>query len=263
MLCINPYKPRKGVEFGCGQCRCCRVNRQRTWVGRLVLESLCHPAASFVTLTYAPDHLPREGLSSDHWRELTKGIGYRYFGVGEYGDTYQRPHYHVVLFGPDAMAAQWICEDRWPYGHVHTIPLETKLIAYVSRYTTKKYLSSGPPPGQTPEFQRMSRRPAIGAVAVSSVFDWLTDRAGVEYIARNRDVPNSVRHQGVTYPLGRTLVLKLRAAAGLPDALPETMEERRLARLAVDSEDFRSALENRRVRDYERATARVHRRGSL
>lgn len=261
MLCINPFRPRKGVEYGCGQCRVCRVNRSRMWTGRLLLESVCHPVSTFATFTYSPEHQPLEGLSNLHWRELSWQIGFRYFGVGEYGDRFGRPHYHMVLFGLDPLAGMPYLQSRWPYGFVHAVPFSGPLAAYLARYTTKKYLQPRSFDGN-PEFQRMSRRPAIGAPALGAVFDWMTSSAGAAFVARNGDVPSVMKSSGKVYPLGRTLVLKLREAAGLGTSIPETCEERRQVRaLLLEDPDFRARLENRRVATYERVSASIVRRG--
>lgn len=266
MLCLNPFRPRPGLEYGCGQCRACRVNRARMWTGRLLMEATCHVQSSFVTFTYAPEHLPETGLSNAHWRELTWLIGYRYFGVGEYGERYGRPHYHLILFGACPVATQEELEARWPYGHVHSLPFEAGSAAYVARYTTKKYLRDTPDfEGMTPEFQRMSRRPAIGAFAVERVFDWISGPAGAAFIARNGDVPSHIRVEGKVYPMGRTLHLKLRAAAGLPDALPELQERRRQERvLDLADPSFAAQREQLREAGFYRLRSKVSQRsGSL
>lgn len=268
MLCINPFRPRKGVEYGCGQCRCCRINRSRTWTGRILLEAACFEANTFATLTYSPDHLPEFGsLSDDHWREVTKAIGFRYFGVGEYGDRHGRAHYHLILFGIDALAALTLLQARWPYGFVQCLPLESRLAAYVARYTTKKYLNRRDlDPGQTPEFQRMSRRPAIGSLGISTICEWLSTSNGSRFISKNKDVPQVIRHEGSIYPLGRTLVLRLRAAAGIPTALPfEIQEERRLQKVAdLEYPEVKALLEAKRQKHYDHVTAKVTRlKGSL
>ncbi len=43
----------------CGQCQNCRINKQREWTGRILLEAQMYPISSFVTLTYADEHETR------------------------------------------------------------------------------------------------------------------------------------------------------------------------------------------------------------
>jgi hypothetical protein len=266
MLCINPFRPRRGVEYGCGQCRVCRINKARQWTARIILESSCHVSSTFVTLTYTPEHLPPGGnLSREHWREFSKAIGYRYFGVGEYGDRGGRPHYHAVLFGIDAASATQLVSERWPYGLTQCLPLSEALIRYVARYTSKKYRQVKDSGSLIPEFTRMSTRPGLGALALPPLMDWLTSRQGAMFVGRNGDVPSCFRSERRIYPLGRYLVLKLRAAAGLPSALPELSEKRRQAMvLALSDVEFACAREARRQAGYVRASREVlSRKGSF
>lgn len=244
MLCVNPFRPRPGVEHGCGQCKVCRLNRRREWTARIVLESITYPASSFVTLSYAPEHLPPDGSLSDvHWRSFTKGIGYRYFGVGEYGTSSERPHYHVVLFGLDPGQASAVVTPRWPYGFIHIGNSVTTAVArYVASYTVKKLTSAHSEwqaeklAGRRPEFARMSRRPAIGRPGLEFVIRWLVTPDGRRWMSEHRDVPNVVQVDRRAYPLGRTLVNKLRELADIPsdDPLRREARENRLRLINLD-----------------------------
>lgn len=268
MLCINPYR-KASAEFGCGQCICCRINRKRTWAARIVLESLAYRESSFVTLTYDDEHLPADNsLSPEHWREFTKGCGYRYFGCGEYGSHGGRPHFHLVVFGlPPLMAEDW-AKARWPYGFVSVRPFCAAHGAYVASYTVKKMTSKDDfrlSPGQHPEFARMSRRPAIGTPGITPFRDWLWTSDGVRYLADNLDVPSSVRINGGVYSMGRTLRDKLRDAADIPSDVPARTARRELLhRLRVSDPVLRASRERKRVAVYERRRALASRRhGSL
>ena len=106
MNCKKPYT--QGVHvFGCGQCLPCRINRRRIWQARLVLESLMHEHSAFVTLTYDEENLPKDNsLNPKEFQKWIKRLRkeyspkkLRYFGVGEYGDKSDRPHYHAILYG--------------------------------------------------------------------------------------------------------------------------------------------------------------------
>lgn len=155
-----------------------------------------HDRNSFVTLTYAPEHLPHDGgLSLDHWqlfaKRLRKKIGsFRYFMCGEYGDENLRPHYHACIFGVDfsgdrvlfkrergnTLFQSALLAETWRYGFCSVGELTFESAAYVSRYILKKrtgpqaaeaYERVDPDTGECfqvrPEFVCMSRRPGLGS----------------------------------------------------------------------------------------------------
>lgn len=259
MLCIKPFR-RPSFEHGCGQCLPCRINRKRTWAGRILLEALAHQESSFITLTYSEKALPEGNtLSDEHWREFTKGIGYRYFGCGEYGSRLFRPHYHLVVFGLPPLVAEDFALARWPHGFVCARPFSVEHAAYVAAYTVKKLTSVDDPrlaPGQVPEFARMSRRPAIGTLGLRPFQDWLTTREGARYLAEALDVPQVIKAGGKVFPLGRTLVTKLREACDIPSDLPARNERRRdLYKRTGSIPELAALRENKRVASYERQRA--------
>lgn len=230
MLCVNPFRPRPSVEHGCGQCLPCRLNRRRQWTARIILESLAHPVTSFVTLTYQEECLPPDGsLSDDHWRSFTKAIGYRYFGCGEYGERLGRPHYHLVLFGIDPVAAERLASERWPHGFVHVgTSFSTSVARYVSSYVVKKMTKADDErlDGRRPEFARMSRRPALGWPGIQWIIRWLVTPDGMRWMEEHRDVPNVVQLDRRMYPLGRTLVGRMRELCDIPGDDPARREVR-------------------------------------
>lgn len=126
---------------------------------------------SFVTLTLEdaalqlfemdperPRHtVEKRDLQLFHKKLRKGGTRYRYFGVGEYGDDYLRPHYHLLIFGQDFQEdrALWEHDESgrpcyrsprlaaaWPWG-IHEIKdLSPEAISYVCRYTMKKITGS-------------------------------------------------------------------------------------------------------------------------
>lgn len=239
------------------------------WAARIELEASCYEESSFVTLTYDEPHLPANGsLSSVHWREFTKGIGFRYFGCGEYGDRTHRPHYHFVIFGLRPGQAEDFCVARWPYGFVCVRPYSAAHASYVAAYVCKKMTRSDDerlPPGCEPEFARMSRRPAIGTGGIAPFAKWLTTRGGVRYLSNHLDVPSVVKIGGGFFPLGTTLKGKLREACDIPKDYPARTATRELAfRLSRRDPVANSRRESRRVTAYERRRALARSaRGSL
>lgn len=83
------------------------------WSLRLIYELSTANAASFLTLTYSDEHLPKDfGLHKkdlqDFWKRLRINLkreyhefapNIKYYACGEYGDKTKRPHYHAIVFG--------------------------------------------------------------------------------------------------------------------------------------------------------------------
>jgi hypothetical protein len=271
MLCVNPYRVGTRIEYGCGRCLPCRINRMSMWEGRIILELLgtwkAGAQSSFVTLTYddksvpkTPDGVPT--LRSEDWRAFTHRIGARYFGCGEYGDRTWRPHYHLLLFGMHPERITDLVARRWPHGFFDIKPAAVEHARYSVGYVAKKLTKPDLPAldGRHPEFARMSRRPAVGTFGLEFLKTWLQSEAGREYVAKHGDVPLCIRkppsegRKGSTVPLGRTMVRKLREFAGLPASSAERSER------YLDEHAFLLALpgqaaarENRRSRQYDQA----------
>jgi len=155
-----------------------------------------HKENSFITLTYAPEHLPPNGsLNFKHFQDFMKrlrkanGAGIRFFHCGEYGEKYGRPHYHACLFNFDFKDKKLETEHRgnkyyvsqqlnelWPFGRSIIGDVTFQSAAYVARYITKKvtgekalerYTIFDKETGEwfadlKPEYTTMSRRPGIG-----------------------------------------------------------------------------------------------------
>lgn len=186
----------------------------RLWSIRLVLEAAQHPAAFFVTLTYAPEFYPEDGNVSP--RELQLFLKrlrleiapqrLRFYGVGEYGERSGRAHYHLAVFGGFAFSdfqravnAAWAREGK-SLGFVFIGTLTMDSAAYIASYLCKGMTKASAVKlkGRAPEFARMSRRPGIGAWAHVQVADQ-AKKFGIE------PVPNVVRFNNRLWPLGRYL----------------------------------------------------------
>ena len=183
------------MSVPCGQCIGCRIDRSREWAIRIKHEASFHQENSFITLTYAPEHLPYDGsLRPGDFQRFMKRLRkeldpkkIRFFHCGEYGDRLSRPHYHAVIFGH-------AFDDRHPVGTgpsgtVYSSPQLARVwgkgfvtvgdvtfesAAYVARYVTKKvngkqkdqhYEVVNTQTGEIhpvhPEYATMSRRPGI------------------------------------------------------------------------------------------------------
>lgn len=128
-------------------------------------DELGNERSHFLTLTYAPEHLPMDlSLSKSAWQKFRKRLGYysgqefKFFMCGEYGDRNLRPHYHALIFGLELDDLKkfkrsrgkradgehhWLyrsetVEKAWPFGHVFIGEVNAKTAQYVSQYVLKK-----------------------------------------------------------------------------------------------------------------------------
>ena len=166
MQCINPVRLFKnlspldfpdGLLVPCGKCIACRISKRREWSIRMLHELEDHDKSVFVTLTYSDDYLPQnESLKKEDLQKFMKRLRkslekserkIRYFACGEYGDKTERPHYHLIIFGPGlkpddkelVMKAWDKCE--WTNPHIRNKSfglVEPESIAYVAGYIDKK-----------------------------------------------------------------------------------------------------------------------------
>lgn len=176
-MCLKPHliRDKRGIEvlIPCGKCYECVKSRQKDWTSRLLFESKNNKGL-FITLTYAPQHLPKDGvLDKEEYQKFLKrlrknlgpGRNIRYFGIGEYGDERGRPHYHFIMFGI-SFNDFWQIKKSWRFGYIKLESISYENIKYVSNYVTlrskaryKYDLDTGE---VFPEFYTMSRRPGIG-----------------------------------------------------------------------------------------------------
>lgn len=236
MMCAYPLA--RGVqEFGCGRCAPCRLNKQRVWITRLMLEALQHEVSFFVTLTYRYEWhpplevsacMPLDGRVSlrdvqlflKRLREAVRDVSprLRYFLTAEYGDARQRPHYHAVLFGalkgehrnPEKGVRYEGCDcvicRAWNLGNVFIGTVTSDSVSYVVSYLQKGSLQDS---SKKYGFSVMSRRPGIGLAAVPEFVRAMRGEGG-ELRLENNDVASVVRVGGKLLPLGRYLRGKIR-----------------------------------------------------
>lgn len=161
--------PDARIFVPCGKCVVCQENRRNEWATRLELEARRSLSSYFVTLTYNDENRPGELRIDDlqrFFKRFRKHHNVRFFACGEYGDRFQREHYHCALFFNDSLdyaAVYAYVVNSWPLGFVKVEELNWNRCRYVAKYTIKQLFSV--PEGKTPPFAVMSRRPGIG-------FDW-------------------------------------------------------------------------------------------
>lgn len=189
-LVFDKRKSETGVaiQIPCGQCAGCKLERSRQWAVRCMHELRAHQGApsAFLTLTYDPAHLPPGGsLDLPEYQKFLKrlrdvtGPGLRFFGCGEYGEKFGRPHYHIITFNYRPADAKLLrrgddfnlysskgLDEIWGLGSTVIGDVSFDSCAYVARYCMKKItgkLAASHYQGRTPEFLTMSRRPGLGA----------------------------------------------------------------------------------------------------
>lgn len=193
----------KSIEVACGRCLGCRTDQSHEWAVRCYLEATMHERNSFLTLTYADEHLPQDGHVHKRdlqlfFKRMRHLCDFRYFACGEYGEKTRRPHYHMLCFGQDFMDARnthmgdyyvnHAVSEQWKLGHVTIAPLEMAACAYVAGYVNKKM-------GTVDEgFRIMSRKPGIAG-------SWL--RANLE----NVDRITTVVIEGAPHPVPKRFQL--------------------------------------------------------
>lgn len=241
-----------------------------------MLEAAQHKDNAFVTLTYAPEHLPSDlsvwprEIQLFNKKHRKKTPPYRFFAVGEYGEKTGLPHYHLALFGhppcahiqtlrrPTCCAVCDSIRQSWGKGHIYVGTLEQQSMAYVAGYINKKMTKATDPrlEGRAPEFSRMSLKPGIGYSMMHDVASTLMEHKLDEKLV---DVPVCLQHGPTQYPLGRYLRRSLRTLIGRdkkapPEALKQYAETMRpLREMAfVNSRSLKSevlkATEGKRIR---------------
>jgi hypothetical protein len=179
MACERPFtvrNPKGGtLKAICGTCRSCLIQDIKDWTIRLENENKHAFNGYFVTLTYNEKY--NDGnLHKEHVQEFIKRLRYlrtkveavmdipkiKYFAVGEYGENYLRPHYHLLLFNIPAdmphKALKFI-QEGWNMGFVSIDEINRTTIQYVCKYIFKQKNHQST---RVKPFRLMSTRPAIG-----------------------------------------------------------------------------------------------------
>jgi hypothetical protein len=145
----------------CGNCVECLKRRSNQWVFRLNEELRRSNTASFLTLTYEDEKIPKSfnGLPTldikdhqDFMKRLRMKIKrdktifpheneqkIKYYAVGEYGTKTERPHYHSIIFNlPEAYTLDnGKIEAVWRNGIIHQGTVSFASMHYVTKYLHK------------------------------------------------------------------------------------------------------------------------------
>ena len=135
----------------CGKCGHCLMNRRSSWTLRCFNELKTCDKSYFITITYDDDHLPLNDVGipilkkSDfqlfmkRLRKFIYPIKVKYYGVGEYGGKFERPHYHFILFnfGSDKRFLEECLDKTWNKGIYYVGDVSQASIHYVTGYFSK------------------------------------------------------------------------------------------------------------------------------
>lgn len=184
-MCLNPITLKSGITVPCGKCEVCYSNNRSQWSIRLAIHaSYCDRMPMFICLTYDNAHLRyydpqmknfhsvqemeetpelykycspslcREDVSK-FMKEYKRLHGltndkFTYFGCGEYGDSFGRPHYHLLFFGDDELYDLYFKDEKlaverlqsvWKKGFVSIGIAKWSGIHYVTKYILKEDLN--------------------------------------------------------------------------------------------------------------------------
>lgn len=272
MLCKRPiYVYAAGGLVPCGQCLHCRSNARRKKTTRMLLESLTHEDALFVTLTYSDEFLPRDlydsvtgELIASHptgcldkravqlfLKRLRKKFppkSIRYFVAGEYGEKRGRPHYHFVIWGIPYSRRNDIY-DSWCDPHTGKLMCNPDFLDVqvprdswaVSQYCCSYLMKRMTAPddarlvGRPPEFCQSSQ--GIGKPSLDLLVRAFKTPSAQAFIAINGDIPRAFVSNGKTFPIDRYMREKL------IDALQITESAKAVGRAKYEEE--MSALRSR------------------
>lgn len=213
MLCLYPIK-RHGREVPCGQCRYCRENHRNEIAVRAALENRCHDKSVFLTLTYSDEWLPEDHSVHKRTMQLFKkrmtkltGLKLRFLPCGEYGSQYQRPHYHIIIYGlsrdnpvfynwkgKSCYCKAWSDPDtKEPYGFCYVGTVTMDSCRYVAKYVCKKLTGKKAKfyeeNGIEPEFVLFPRRPALGLDYLQKNADLLANKGYTELKGKKFKLP--------------------------------------------------------------------------
>ena len=276
MSCTHPFFLKDGSgPHRCRQCGPCKQLRRDQWTARILMElaelaSLKKEApssmklsegfcSSFLTLTYDENHVPRSlekrALQAFLRRLNRQSIGpIRYFGCGEYGSRYGRPHYHAIVFGLHFRSDS--VQKCWNFGRTNVKPVTLGRARYVAKYTLKRKLGPAGSPGRSPEFAIMSKGSSKAPNALGSRY--LLRVARSLSFSKLQEVPLCIRMQGKTWPLDYYARNYLSQLLGVPlrqDDVQEPEYIRRMALGAPEAEGRRYASQQKAERAQRRIAA--------
>lgn len=191
-LGLRPY-----LQVPCGRCMSCRIRRRAEWTTRLYHEMGYHNDCKFVTLTYECNPVT---LNPDDTKNFVKRYRknskakIKYYLVGEYGDTTNRPHYHAIIFSDKPITDKDI-RSCWGLGLTSTDSCTRESIQYVAGYIEKKLLGDDAvkykEAGICPPFSRSSQ--GLGKAFAVDNAKQITDNLDITVYGKHVGIPKYYR----------------------------------------------------------------------
>ena len=133
------------------------------------------------------------------FKRLRKYREVRYFACGEYGDRFNRPHYHAIIYGIRPKEDKELLCKCWKNGLVHTGTVTEDSCNYVAKYMTKKLrgLALAEALKKDPDFKNefvlMSRRPGIGFPLSDECVQFMKDNGFVYRKGHRSSIPRAYK----------------------------------------------------------------------
>lgn len=143
------------VLIPCRKCKACRLNERNRWIGRITMQAQYSMPNYFITLTYEKtDGKLHYDDVQKFFKRLRKAgyLNFKYFVVGEYGETKRRPHWHILTHGLGITdlkfwklgtnGGYYLSEEIrkiWGKGHILITTYSDAVAKYVAGYVLKKY----------------------------------------------------------------------------------------------------------------------------
>lgn len=193
----NPFDYVMGMAR-CRKCIGCVHDRARDVSIRAMHEARVVGTSCFLTLSYAPGHVPRHGsLCRDDMKAFMfrlrthlrrkHGAKVRAYYCGEYGERTLRPHYHAILYGWDfsqdrvptgsskhghPMFTSRLLDELWGHGMCWVNHMGQEVAQYAAKYALKaqgkgqsdwvRHLADGSTVPIAPPFDSLPHGRALG-----------------------------------------------------------------------------------------------------
>lgn len=267
-ILIKNKKTKQFMKVPCyNKCQACIRKVKKEWLFRLSEEMKVSSSTWFSTLTYSDENLVygeyeqpilckrdiqlfMKKLRRKQERQYSKLFPFdkkkdfmpkiKYYAVGEYGSKHGRPHYHVILFN----CLKSVIEDLhniWSEGTNFTVPATMATLQYTTNYMLKKTNKKFT---QVPEFNMMSKNPAIGYDYIKTNGNWHRETGkllALNYNGKMQALPRYYRNK--IFDENELQILQY--ASMVKSELLKIEHERELRKKGIDPWEYQLKLRER------------------